>query len=440
MSWLRAVYDAVHDHGAVVETGRFRESLDPRWIEEALEATGTASIRRRRLPAEQIIWLVLGMALFADQSIKEVLARLGLLPEGATGVAPSSMTEARYRLGAEPLAWLFRKVAAAWGEKQESPGYQGLRLYAVDGTSLRILDTEENVAEFGKPGGRNGAGDSGYAQVRVVALMDLSNRLLRDACFGSIRTGENTFATQLFDSVPVGSLTLLDRGLSSFKNLSQIQGGENRYFLARVSSTVTFRDIETLPDGSVRALFKPSEKNLPAEVAQRPALEVRVIAYQNEGGQPSRLITSLLDHEAHPARNLVKLYHERWEIELGFGELKTTMLERKECLRSKKPEGVKQEIWAQLLVYNLVRREMQLAAEAVQLPPNRISFKSSLLACRDLWMWAVATAPGALPARLRHLREDISRFVLPPRRSQRRYPRHVKIKMSNYKRNRGRSA
>lgn len=116
------------------------------------------------------------------------------------------------------------------------------------------------------------------------------------------------------------------------------------------------------------------------------------------------------------------------------------MLERKECLRSKKPEGVKQEIWAQLLVYNLVRREMQLAAEDVQLPPNRISFKSSLLACRDLWMWAVVTAPGALPARLRHLREDISRFVLPPRRSQRRYPRHVKIKMSNYKRNRGRSA
>ena len=81
MSWLRAVYDAVHDHGAVVETGRFRESLDPRWLEEALEATGTASIRRRRLPAEQIIWLVLGMALFANQSIKEVLARPACFPK-----------------------------------------------------------------------------------------------------------------------------------------------------------------------------------------------------------------------------------------------------------------------------------------------------------------------------------------------------------------------
>lgn len=436
MNWLQKIYGAVNDYGAVCTLDRFRESLEPEWIEEALAATGTASIRRRKMPAEQVVWLVLGMAMFANQSIRDVLDRLGLPLGGSSSLAPSAMTRARYRLGSEPLAWLFRKIGTIWGEKQEAPGYAGLQLYAIDGTTLRVQDTEENLAAFGKPGGRNGSGDAGYPQVRVVALMNLSNRLLRDACFGPTKTSEKELASELFPSIPSESLTLFDRGLSSFKNLGDIQHEEGRHFLARISKNVLFDEVETLPDGSVRAFFKP-KSSLKGEVAKRDPLEVRIIAYQNEGGEPSRLITSLLDHKAHRAGELVRLYHERWEIELGFGEVKTTMLERKECLRSKKPDGVAQEIWAQLLVYNLVRREMQLAAEAMDLPPNRLSFKTSLLACRELWLRAITATPGTLPKSLRELREDIVQLKLPPRRSKRRYPRHVKIKMSNYKRNRG---
>jgi hypothetical protein len=132
------------------------------------------------------------------------------------------------------------------------------------------------------------------------------------------------------------------------------------------------------------------------------------------------------------------VYHERWELELAFDEFKTDMLERKEALRSKESEGVYQEVWALLLTYNLVRREMQLTATAMNVEPNRISFKNSLIFIRNFFVSAKYAAPGALPKHLDELRESIGILRLPERRTSRRYPRHVKIKMSNYKRNPGR--
>ena len=155
---------------------------------------------------------------------------------------------------------------------------------------------------------------------------------------------------------------------------------------------------------------------------------------------PCRLFTTLLDPQAYPAQELIDLYHERWEIELGYDEIKTHMLERKESLRSKKPDGVKQELWGLLLTYNLVRREMLLAAKAHSLPPKRISFRSSILWIRTIWLTGWQLSPGTIPRHLGQLRSTLDVLILPPRRSERRYPRHVKIKMSNYKRNRGRRA
>src|SRR5689334_20780265 len=94
----------------------FTESIDPRWVDEALQATGTASIRRRRLPAEQAVWLVLGMALFRDLPIAGVVEHLKLALPGAGSrkIAASAVIQARQRLGEEPLRWLFGRCAEAW--------------------------------------------------------------------------------------------------------------------------------------------------------------------------------------------------------------------------------------------------------------------------------------------------------------------------------------
>jgi hypothetical protein len=99
---------------------------------------------------------------------------------------------------------------------------------------------------------------------------------------------------------------------------------------------------------------------------------------------------------------------------------------------SRRPTGVAQELWGVALAYNLVRLEMARIATEANVPPTRISFVMALNLIRDEWSWCVHTSPGAIPRHLRDLREKVARFVLPPRRSERSFPRAVKLKMSNY--------
>src|SRR5687768_4348436 len=170
---------------------RFRADIDPEWIEQALAATGTATLRRRRLPAEQVIWLVLGMALHRNRSIVEIVHTLDLALPDAHGrpVAASAVPKARARVGPEPLAWLFARCAEAWTGRAPAPGWRGLALYSVDGTTLRVPDSPENRAHFGGHPACGGHGDSGYPLARVVALMELRSHLLRAAAFGPHAAG-----------------------------------------------------------------------------------------------------------------------------------------------------------------------------------------------------------------------------------------------------------
>lgn len=167
--------------------------------------------------------------------------------------------------------------------------------------------------------------------------------------------------------------------------------------------------------------------------------QARAISYQRKGYQPQTLLTSLLDVEAYPAEEMVQLYHQRWEIELGYDEIKTELLDREEAIRSLTGQGVKQELWGIFLAYNLVRLQMERIAEEAHVEPVRISFVTALRYIRDEWFWLCGTrSPGAIPRHLRAMRDSIKRFILPLRRSERVYPRAVKIKMSNYALNRRR--
>src|SRR5260370_6132051 len=137
-----------------------RRDIDPEWIDQALHATGTASLRRRRLPAAQVIWLVIGMALFRNRSICDIVAKLNLVLPGRTPtVAPSSVAEARNRLGDEPLQWLFTRAGDAWGHvSADAHRWRGLALYGVDGSTTRVPDTDENRGHFGSSVNRRSEG------------------------------------------------------------------------------------------------------------------------------------------------------------------------------------------------------------------------------------------------------------------------------------------
>jgi hypothetical protein len=420
------------------EFSRFEQHIDPAWIEEALAATGTATLRRRRLPAEQVVWLVIGMALFRDRPITEVVNKLDLALPSPTkaAVAPSAVVQARDRLSESPMAWLFTRCAEKWAH--ESAGgdrWRGLALYGVDGTTLRVPDSEENREHFGLASGGH-RGPSGYPLVRFAGLMALKSHLLAAASFGPYGTGELSYAEDLWPCVPDDSLVIVDRNFWSANVLVSLnRDGMNRHWLIRAKSNLGGRVVRHLgPHDEIRE-FKTSSQARAKNPSLPRTWQARVIRYQRKGFRPQKLITSLLDADMYPASEIIELYHERWEIEIGYGEVKTQMMDSIP-LRSKTVDRVRQEIWGLLIAYNLIRLEMARVADEAGVAPTRISFIAVFRMICDEWLWSALASPGAIPRHLRNLRAQIKLFVLPPRRHERHYPRAVKVKMSNYPRKR----
>lgn len=419
----------------------FCRHLDEAWIEEALLATGTATLRRRRLPAEQVIWLVIGMALMRNRPIQDVVEHLDLALPTADDkrVAKSAIPKARARVGAAPLEWLFVRTGDEWGHDSAARHrWRGLSLYGVDGTSIRVPDSDENRAYFGGQPAGDGRGDSGYPQLRLVTLMALRSHVVAAASFGPYSGDERTYAANLWPSVPSDSLTIVDRGYLAATILMPLErDGQNRHWLTRATSKTTWNVVRPLGKGDFLVELEVSSYARSKDESLPKSWLVRAIEYQHDGHEKQVLLTSLTDAERYPADELIALYHERWEIELSFDEVKTELLEREETIRSKSRVGVEQEMWGILLAYNLIRLEMERIAAEADVEPTRISFVTALRMIRSEWEWSwTSRSPGAIPKHLRRLREDIARFVLPPRRSERSYPRAVKIKMSNYERNR----
>lgn len=418
--------------------------LEPTWVEEALMSTGTATMRRRRIPAEQAVWLVLGMAVMRDKPITTVAQQLEIaLPasDGAKTVASSALTQARARLGAEPMEWLFLRSAEEWAHRNaDADRWRGLALYGVDGTTMRVADSVENREHFGsQDSGRHDGGRderlNGYPLMRVVVLMALRSHLLAAAAFGPFNIDERVYAASLWDTVPDHSLVLVDRNhLNAGVLVPLTTRGEERNWITRAKSSTTYTSIRRLGTGDELVEFKVSSEARKKDPSLPMHFDARVVRYQRKGYQPQLLITSLVDEQRYPAAEIRALYHERWEIELGFDEIKTHMLERLETIRSKSPSAVTQEMWGVLIAYNLVRLEMQRLARELEVHPTRISFVATLRECVSQWQYAAVASPGSIPASFANMTDRMRHFVLPPRRPERSFPRAVKLKMSNYPR------
>ena len=425
----------------------FAQSLDQAWVEQALRATGTATIRRRKLPAEYVVWLVIGMAMLRDRSIAEVVRHLDLVMPTPTGkrqhVSGGAVVQARDRLGPEPLAWLFHSTAAVWASASaDEHRWRGLAVLGVDGSTLRVPDTPENDAHFGRAGTSRGEAAAAYPQLRLVTLMVLRSHLLLDVAFGPYRNGELSLAQQLWPRLPQRSLLIADREFATYENFQTLSDPtQQRYWLTRAKQLhmATLRVIQKLGPGDAIVELRPSKFTRKLHPSLPETLTVRAIQYQRKGFKPQTLLTSLLDPLAFPAAEIIALYHERWELELAYDEVKTHTLEREEAsLRCKTPERVSQELWGLALAYNLVRLTMAEVARRAGVLPNQISYRHTLHFVRAFWISAWLASPGVLPKRLQSLYDELPLLLLPPRRN-RAYPRAVKIKMSNYPRKRPRS-
>lgn len=424
----------------------FASDLDAQWVASALERHGPTKVRRRKLPGESVVWLVIGMALFRDHSIADVVRRLDLvLPDSdgyKTSVVDGALPKARYRVGEGPLKELFACSASHWAHEHAAQDrWRGLAIYAMDGTTLSVPDTDENREAFHLPA--TGRGQSGYPKARVVTLMAARSHLLVDATIGAFDgkgSAELMLARPMWDGVPDDSLLIADRNFIDYAQFHHFRStGSGRHWLVRMKRNLVHKTVHILGDGDELAQVEIGRHQRRHDSRLPRTMPVRIIHYELDGG-PQRLMTSLLDANRWPAEEIVAMYHERWDIEIAFDELKTHMLERTESLRSKSPVGVRQEIWGILLAYNLIRHRMALAARKLEIEPREMSFVYSLRLVRA---FLIATAwdgsPANIPRYIETLDRELESAKLPARRSKRRYNRWVKVKMSGYKRNPGRS-
>jgi len=368
----------------LVSVGLLTKVFPAEVVDAVITECGRTEKRRRSLPARSMAYFAMGMALHSEGSYEDVLALIsdGLAwaqrGEGAGRLAnKAAISHARDRLGPEPMALLFSRVAKPLAAA-DTPGcwLAGRRLVAIDGTCLDLPDTPANDAHFGRPGVMKGE-RSAFPQARVVALAECGTHAIFDAVVGPYTTSENAASAELLGRLEPGMLCLADRGFYGFTAWENAcdTGAD---LLWRVKGNLKLESVEDLPDGSWLADVFDS-------VADRQHLRpirVRVISYTIEDGRdptgPYRLITTLLDHLQAPAAELAAAYAQRWEIETSIDELKTHQRGPRAVLRSKSPDLVTQEIWGHLCCHYAIRTLMMDAAEAAGRDPDRVSFVAAI--------------------------------------------------------------
>ena len=363
-----------------VTLGVLTATIPAALIDAVLADTGRQSRRQRQLPARLMVYYVIALALYVQASYGEVLRCLleGLRWLRLAGTDPdlagkSAITRARTRLGADPLKQLFARVARPCAEPG-TPGawYRGRRLISLDGTTIDLPDAPALDERFGRPAASRGA--SSFPQLRLVTLTETGTHAIFAATFGPYATSEVRLAPELLPQLQPGMLCLADRAFVGFE-LWRTATAPGADLLWRVRRNQRLPCRQRLPDGSYLSCLYASPQHRRHDVG---GLAIRVIDYRLEdvpGAEPLyRLITTLLDPAEAPAAELAALYHERWESEGAFAELKVSLPGQRLMLRSRRADLVEQELYGLLLAHFALRRLMHEASRQAGCDPDTLSF------------------------------------------------------------------
>jgi Insertion element 4 transposase N-terminal/Transposase DDE domain len=370
-------------------------------VRAVLKETGRQSMRQRDLPAHVVIYYVIALALYMRSSYREVLRCLleGLQwlldPSVQVKVAgKSGISQARSRLGTAPVKKLYDAVVAPIAEKRtQGAWYRQWKLVSLDGSSLDVADTAENDKAFGRPGASRGS--SAYPKIRFVGLLESGTHVMWAARMSQYATDEITLATAVVPALRKGMLCLADRFFPGYKLWQKaVQTGAD--LLWRVRQNARLDVDRRLADGSYLSRIYASTSH---RRQQRKAIVVRVVEYRLKdvpGAEPIyRLITTILDPQLAPAKELAALYHERWEIETMLDELKTHLRGAQIVLRSKTPELVQQEFYGLLMAHFAIRGLMHEAALKADEDPDRLSFVHAVHVVQRRMPRCVAIPPSA---------------------------------------------
>jgi Insertion element 4 transposase N-terminal/Transposase DDE domain len=429
MSVLCKDAEAVGVRWSEAERLRALQKLVPRkTVDAVLRKTGHHGRLCPRLPRWFVVWFVIALGLFCQDNYRQVFKWLQRFRKRGTP-GRSTLCEARHSLGASPLRLLAEAVITLLGKpKTPHAFYAGMRLMAWDGFVVDLPDTEANERAFGRPGGRT---PGAFPQARILSLCELGTHVLWRSLIKPCHRGESPMAHYLARFLQKGMLLLQDRNFLSYRLVTSILE-RGAHLLARAKSTAVFPVHKRLPDGSFLSKLYRSSSDRDYD---RNGIVVRVIEYtfrdphRPGSGEKHRLVTTLLSAREHPAKQLIVLYHERWEEELTIDELKTHQRQRP-VLRSQTPAGVVQELYGLLLGHFVIRQLMCEAAVVARVAPRDLSFVDTLkiLRCR---LPEVPRTTANLPRWYQALVAEVAEAVLPPRRD-RINSRVVKRKMSHW--------
>jgi hypothetical protein len=437
--------------GPTFSLAPFAPFLQP-LIDEVLREQGQAEFRKGTLLIPKLlIWLVLVLTLRRDLNCQKALNWMvsgfrwmqALLPPTATLVQDGAISHARVSLGVTLFQRLWVKLTASF--QPLDADFHGWVTVIFDGTTGTMPDTEPNERRFHKPKSRKG--QAAFPQVRLVTLLARSARLILELAYAPYTgkgNGERALMHQILEQVGLQHrLFLLDAGFYAFKTLWTIDHKAHA-FIIKAPRTVKLKPGQYFPDGSFLAQLMGQIEDLDAPKIQAGrtrwqtvCLTVRVIRFEIPGFRPVRLITNLLDEEI-TARELVVHYHQRWDAEVAYAEIKTHQCatlrgQSPTTFRSKRPDLVEQELYALVITYNLVRLLIRQAATAHGKDPRRISFLNALQHILDATPILTA-AEDSSPARFEYLLGVIADCDLDRPDRHRISPRVVKVKMSKFQR------
>ncbi|MEO3807354.1 IS4 family transposase, partial [Nonomuraea sp. B1E8] len=299
--------------------GELTQLLPFEMVDEALRQTGRVQRRIRDLPSRVAVYLVLAGALFPELGWQQVWQRLTAGLSGLSIASPTgaAMAQARRRLTAAPIRWLLELLRGpAAGIATPGTRWHGMLVCAIDGTVMSVPDSLANLTVYPKQRGNHGG--AGYPALRLLTLLACGTRTLLDAVVAPASTGETTLAPRLLGSLHHGMIVLLDRNFAVNTLIKDI-AATGAHVLVRVKNGRRLPLLARCHDGSYLSILGPT----PVRVIDA-AITVTTRAGQRTATY--RLITTLTDSHRHPAADLLALYHQRWEIETAYLEIKSTIL------------------------------------------------------------------------------------------------------------------